>query len=189
MPKQTYFNLSDEKRRKVYETLLCCFKEKALKDVTVKEIVSELEIPRGSFYQYFDSINEAYFYVLEEELIEIHESFLHLLRENDMNITQALDLFGELAADEIFTEKNYRLYRSRYLGHDPELEKQWQAYRKKHTQYEQDMMSVAESEKIAFVRAVIHSLIQRLFEEPWDRESFLEHYKLYVNWIKGGIAS
>lgn len=188
MPKQTYFNLSDEKRKKVYEALLRSFKEKPVNDVTVKEIVLDLNIPRGSFYQYFDSINEAYFYVLEQELIEIHESFLNSVRENGMNIVAALDIFGGFIADEIFEEKNYMLYRNRYLSLDVELEKQWKSYRKKNTKYAQDMISVAEKEKTAFIGAVIHSLIQRLFAESWDRRSFLEHYGLYINWIKRGIA-
>lgn len=188
MPKQTYFNLSDEKKNKVYETLVRSFEEKAVKDVTVKEIVEDLKMPRGSFYQYFDSINEAYFYILEQELVEIHESFLNLVRENGMNIVSALDLFGEVAADEIFREKNYRLYRNRYLYQDAELEKQWKSYRNKNTKYGQDMMSVAEREKIAFISAVMHSLIQRLFTESWDRAAFLEHYGLHMNWIKRGIV-
>lgn len=187
MPKQTYFNLSCEKRNKVYETLVRSFKEKALKDVTVKEIVLDLDIPRGSFYQYFDSINDAYFYVLEQELIEIHESFVNLVRDNRMNIVKALDMFGEVAADEIFTEKNYRLYMNRYLCMDAELEKEWKSYRKNNTKYAQNMMSLAEREKIAFIGTVMHSLIQRLFTESWDRETFLEHYGLYMNWIKRGI--
>lgn len=187
MPKQTYFRLNKDKKNKIYEVLVKIFQEKAIKDVTVKEIVATLNIPRGSFYQYFDSIHEAYFYVLEQELIEIHESFLHLLKENDENIMQALEKFGEVVAREIFTEKNYKLYRNRYLGFDATLERQWKLYRKKNTKYAQEILSVKESEKITFIGALLHSLVQRLFSESWDKETFLTHYELYIHWIKRGI--
>ncbi len=187
MPKQTYFNLSDEKKNKVYDTLVNCFENRNVKNVTVKEIVEKLNIPRGSFYQYFDSVNEAYFYVLEQELVEPHENFQKLLKNNDMNILTALDLFGEVAADTIFTEKNYRLYRSRYLFMDIELEKQWKAYRMKNAKYGQNILSVADSEKMMFISAVIHFLIQRLFTEDWGRTEFLERYERYIKWIKRGI--
>lgn len=187
MPKKTYFNLGDEKKTKVYETLKKNFEEKAIKDVTVKDIVDELGIPRGSFYQYFDSIKEAYFYVLENELVEIHEGFIKLVRENGMDVILALDLFGEIAADEIFNDKNYKLYRSRYLYMNPQLEKQWNAYKGKNTQYAKDILSIAESEKIAFIGAIMHSLIKRLFSEAWDRNEFIEHFNLHLKWIKGGI--
>lgn len=187
MPKQTYFNLNDEKQNKIYETLVRCFKEKTMKEVTVKEIVLDLEIPRGSFYQYFESINEAYFFVLDQELIEIYESFLNLVRENDMNVMKAIEQFGEVVADEIFTEKNYNLYRNRYIGLDVELERQWKLYRNNTMKYGQDIMSIAEKEKMTFIGGIMHSLVQRLFTESWDRGAFLHHYEIYMHWIKRGI--
>lgn len=187
MPKQTYFNLSEEKRNKIYETLVREFEENAVKDVTVKKIVEELNIPRGSFYQYFESVYESYFYVLEQEIVEIHESFLKLVRTNDGDIIKALDMFGQVAAKEIFDDKKYRLYRNRYLYLDADLERQWMAYQMKNTKYGNDMRLIAEREKISFISAVMHSLIRRLFTENWTIENFIEHYNIHLNWIKGGI--
>ncbi len=186
MPKRTFFNLSDDKRKKVYEALLDVYKEKPFKDVTVREIVGKLGIPRGSFYQYFESLDESYFYVLGQELIDVHESFAELVRANDMEISKALDEFGERAADEIFKDDCYMLYRNRYLGFDAGLEKEWREYIAANG-CGRETAAVAERETAAFIGAVIHSLIQRAFIESWSREEFAEHYRLHVGWIKRGI--
>ena len=44
-----------------------------------------------------------------------------------------------------------------------------------------------DEEKIFFFRAVVHSLIERNYREEWDRETFLEKYRIHIEWIKGGI--
>lgn len=187
MPKNTYFNLNDEKKKMVYDTLRCSFEKKSIRDITVKELVDELKIPRGSFYQYFDSIDDAYFYVLEKEIVEIHDLFLNLLRDNNLNLISALDLFANILADEIFKEKNYKLYRSRYISFDTDLENKWKALRSKNPACQNSMFSLVDCEKLNFISSVVHSLVKRLFNENWDRKDFLDHYKLYINWIKEGI--
>lgn len=187
MPKNTYFNLNDEKKKMVYDTLRCSFEKKSIRDITVKELVDELKIPRGSFYQYFDSIEDAYFYVLEKEIVEIHDLFLNLLRDNNLNLISALDLFANILADEIFKEKNYKLYRSRYISFDTDLENKWKALRSKNPACQNSMFSLVDCEKLNFISSVVHSLVKRLFNENWDRKDFLDHYKLYINWIKEGI--
>ena len=42
-------------------------------------------------------------------------------------------------------------------------------------------------EKIYFFRAIVHSLIERNFREEWDKLTFIEKYKIHIEWIKEGI--
>lgn len=188
MPKSTYFNLSEDKRAKIYRTLVELFQQKSIQDVTVKEIVTALEIPRGSFYQYFDSLQECYFYVLDQETVEIHQSFRALVAANDHDVMAALDQFGPVAADEIFSDKHYQLYLHKYLHMDESLHQAWQAYHLDHSNFDKLMSALADPEEIAFISAVVHALIKRLFVESWDRATFLQHYNLHTKWIKQGIA-
>lgn len=188
MPKLTYFKLNEEKRTRIYNVLLKEFEDNFIKDVTIKHLVEELHIPRGSFYQYFESLNESYFYVLDQETKEIHGIFLELVAAKQGNVLAALDDFGNKVAEEIFNSKHYKLYRNRYLFFDADLEKQWRAYQLKNTEYENTMKRVSEHEKVVFIRTIMHSLIQRLFAESWDKDTFFRVYYQYVEWMKEGIG-
>lgn len=53
MPQATYYKLSEEKRQRVYDAVMNEYTRVPLEEVSVKKIVEEAGIPRGSFYQYF----------------------------------------------------------------------------------------------------------------------------------------
>ena len=44
-------------------------------------------------------------------------------------------------------------------------------------------------EKTYFFRAVVHSLIERNFREDWDKDTFVEKYKLHIKRIEEGIIN
>jgi len=51
LAKETFYNLEVKKRKRILEVMIRIFQKKPFQNVTVKEIVEELGIPRGSFYQ------------------------------------------------------------------------------------------------------------------------------------------
>ena len=55
MPKQTFFHLPEEKKKRLLEAARVEFSRVPLKDSSIANIVKIAEIPRGSFYQYFES--------------------------------------------------------------------------------------------------------------------------------------
>ena len=59
MPKQTFFNLSNIKREKIISALEQEFQKHTLEQATVKDVVELVGLSRGSFYQYFDSLEES----------------------------------------------------------------------------------------------------------------------------------
>ena len=61
MPKSTYFSLSDEKRNRVYDACLNEFQTHSFHEAKIMHIVKALDIPRGSFYQYFEDLKDAYY--------------------------------------------------------------------------------------------------------------------------------
>ncbi|MDO4788243.1 MAG: TetR/AcrR family transcriptional regulator [Johnsonella sp.] len=193
MPKSTFLNLSKEKRRAVIDALIDEFEARPLPEATVAHIIEKLGIARGSFYQYFESLTESYFYVLQQEIIETHALFLKLYQANHRELIKTLEDYGCALAEEIFQSRHYALYKNRYLYWTASLEKEWRNYLHRHreshplaeaTHGAQEMYG---SNEIQFVKALIHSLIQRLFLEEWDADTFLKHYRQYIRWIKGGI--
>lgn len=71
MPKSTFFNLDDDKRRKIVAAAKAEFLDNPLRKARVSNIVTEAGIPRGSFYQYFEDLDDLYYYIVEEVFAEI----------------------------------------------------------------------------------------------------------------------
>lgn len=55
MPKETFLNLPEKKKEKIIEAAKNEFKRVSLEQASIKNIVENAEIARGSFYQYFES--------------------------------------------------------------------------------------------------------------------------------------
>lgn len=102
MPKQTFYNLSEDKRNLIDEVLKDEFSTKPFKDCNVKNIVERLSIARGSFYQYFDDLMDSYFYILDKETKDVHLLFMSVLKKNNNDVSVALDAFGDEVCDVIF---------------------------------------------------------------------------------------
>jgi AcrR family transcriptional regulator len=67
MPKRTFFNLSDEKRRSLLKAAEREFSRVPLAKASVSNIIKMAGIPRGSFYQYFENIEDLYYYLVDIE--------------------------------------------------------------------------------------------------------------------------
>lgn len=186
MPKPTFNNLPTEKKTAIEATLRQEFETCSLSNATVKNIVTSLGISRGSFYQYFDSLTESYFYLLDKTTTEAHTLFLTIYKKTQDDFSTTLDLYGNALADEIFSDDNYALYKNRILHWSAELEKEWQAY-KKQLHKQQDTIAPDKKEQMHFIKAIIHTLIQRAFLETWDKQTFLEKYHQHIHWIKNGL--
>lgn len=55
MPKETFLNLPEEKKLKIMKAAKKELERVPLEQASIKNIVEEAQIARGSFYQYFDS--------------------------------------------------------------------------------------------------------------------------------------
>ncbi|MBN2218942.1 MAG: TetR/AcrR family transcriptional regulator [Kosmotogaceae bacterium] len=65
MPKETFFNLSETKRKRILEAAIDEFAENGYENSRVNEIVRRSTIPKGSFYQYFENKCDLFRYVLD----------------------------------------------------------------------------------------------------------------------------
>ena len=66
MPKDTFFNLPEEKRQKIIRVAIDQFAELHYTNVTINGIVKAAQIPKGSFYQYFENKDDLYIYLFTE---------------------------------------------------------------------------------------------------------------------------
>lgn len=80
MPKDTFYNISKEKQKRLIQAGISEFSKTNLHEASIANIVKEAEIPRGSFYQYFEGIEDLYFYLAdlfkEHFAKKLHEAFV-----------------------------------------------------------------------------------------------------------------
>lgn len=188
MPKATFYNLDEEKKQNITNVLISEFSQKPYSEVNVKTIVERLGIARGSFYQYFNNLEDSYFYILDNKTYDIHILFMTTLKNNKGDVSKSLEEFGNDIAEIIFRKEVYKLYKNRYLYWDESLNANWEHTHKDFKNAFNEALNMGvDEEKIFFFRAVVHSLIERNYREKWDRETFLEKYRIHIEWIKGGI--
>lgn len=86
MIKQTFLNLPVEKKERIIKSLKKEFSRVPLKDALVSNIVSDAKIPRGSFYQYFENIEDAFYFIIDEYSSKIKRQLLENLTKNNEDI-------------------------------------------------------------------------------------------------------
>lgn len=77
MPKDTFHNLSDVKRRMIFDAAVQEFSTRRFSEASINQIVKAAGIPRGSFYQYFSGKEDIFHYMFEEIVREKREIIRH----------------------------------------------------------------------------------------------------------------
>lgn len=68
MPKSTFFKISEEKQKRILEAAKNEFSNVPYSRVSINKIIKNAEIPRGSFYQYFDGKEDLFELLIHEHL-------------------------------------------------------------------------------------------------------------------------
>ncbi|AIO18445.1 Bacterial regulatory protein, tetR family [Candidatus Izimaplasma bacterium HR1] len=115
MPKETFFNLDENKKTRIIEASLDEFSLNSFNEAKLSRIIKSSKIPRGSFYQYFEDKMDLYKYVFDI-LSKRKLSFMEDLLPNPEKMP-FLELFEELYTRGVkFAESDIRFVRiSKYL--------------------------------------------------------------------------
>lgn len=94
MPKITFFNLNIEKREKIKKAIINEFSKHTIAKASISNIVEEAQIPRGSFYQYFEDKEDALKYIIDEFIKIEKEEIKNSLKINNGDIFKtSIDIF------------------------------------------------------------------------------------------------
>lgn len=116
MAKQTFLNLNVEKRKKIISALKEEFSRVALKDAKVSNIIKNAKIPRGSFYQYFNDLDDAYYYVIDEYSTNIKKYLVDDLKNNNGDIVLAYRHLYIYILDMIYDDNNKLYFEKIFLN-------------------------------------------------------------------------
>lgn len=104
MPKQTFFNLKEEKKEKIEKALIKEFSNNTFEKASISNIIAKANIPRGSFYQYFEDKEDAIYYIINKYLEkEKNRIYQYLLKNKGDIFETAINIYEDTAK---ITEKN-----------------------------------------------------------------------------------
>jgi len=68
MPTKVFFNLKQEKQEKIFDAAVKEFSNYVFEKASIKRIVEDANIARGSFYQYFEDLEDVFTYVIKKSI-------------------------------------------------------------------------------------------------------------------------
>ena len=86
MPKSTFYNLNKDKKEKIKKAIRNEFSKNPLSKASISNIIEEAQIPRGSFYQYFEDKEDALKYILDEVAQKERKKIIDILNRNSGDI-------------------------------------------------------------------------------------------------------
>jgi len=109
LPKDTFFNLPDEKKQRVIDAAIDEFAERSYHDARVTAIADQAGIAKGSFYQYFEDKEDLFRYIIdmiaEKKLAYINQDLLENIEAHTF-----FEVLRELYASGIrFAQEDPRL--------------------------------------------------------------------------------
>jgi AcrR family transcriptional regulator len=122
MPKATFFNLSEEKKDKIIKAARKEFSRVSLYESSISNIIKDAEIPRGSFYQYFEDKEDLFFTVLKEFKNTNEKMLKKFLKDTDGDLIEAFIFLYEYLLKSFKCEGNINFYRNVFLNMSHKME-------------------------------------------------------------------
>ena len=202
MPKQTFFNLPQAKKDQIITAATNEFVKAPYQDISINHLIKCMEIPTGSFYQYFEDKKDLYFFILSscldgllEESVSEHKK-LNLLsdkREERSTATFTKTRQNMKFYNEIFVEN----FNKAPLDIKREWTFEYLIGQKFMTIYDYSFFDaegidplIRENKYLmmAFVM-VIPTILQSFCERSKDPERYAQLYDLSLKVLKKGCSS
>jgi len=125
MPKQTFYDLCEEKKARIIDKALEEFSSKTFSQASLNRIIKSAGIPKGSFYQYFENKEDLYLYLIEaasSESNKLHESIYDT--DPDATAFDVMIRITELSFRQANIDQRYTMLALLILLDDSEFVKQ-----------------------------------------------------------------
>jgi len=109
--KKTFFNLPEEKQKRILETALEEFAEKGYQGASINLIVSKLGIAKGSIYQYFNNKKSLFLYIFDYA-VELIRKRLKEVKQETREAPTFERIKRSLLAGLNFIERHPLIYRA-----------------------------------------------------------------------------
>jgi len=205
MPMQTFFNLPEDKKRTILKAARQEFSRVPLEQASIAHIIKTANIPRGSFYQYFQNKEDLYKFMMSNIGNKVFEKIVGYLKENSGDVIEAsIKLFYYLM-DIISQDENASFFKNMFLNmNDKMRDSLTQNTEDNHCKHKhfinlRDLAKYIDTEKLIFkeekevlyiLRMIIGLFYQNLipyFSGKISQEQAIESYLFQMNLIRKAI--
>lgn len=194
MPKSTFFNLSEEKRKRIFNAAVKEFAARRFNEASINKIVKEAKIPWGSFYQYFNDKEDIYRYVYTE-ILRKKRDIVHNTEIVDLN-SDAFEICMQSVKASYEWGKANPEYNNAGLLMDidfsdvaVELRTMANESLKKLIERDKQRDLIRPEVDTDLVVAMIATLIvKEYFKTGYNKDLYLKKVNEIINIIKGGIC-
>jgi AcrR family transcriptional regulator len=106
MPTKTFLSLPKEKRIRILKAAKKEFSRVPLERSIIANIVKDADIPRGSFYQYFENVEDLFIYLLHYMYGIDKRKFAQYLEQTDNDVYEALKIKFSHTIDKLTIAEN-----------------------------------------------------------------------------------
>lgn len=202
MPKITFFNLPELKRNKLIKAAETEFAKVPLAQASISNIVKSAGIPRGSFYQYFENKEDAFYFLLEEQSKQRKEHFLAYLQGNDGDVIVAFEKLFHDMIEELSKEDKLNFLKNALMNVTHEIENTFtEIFEERAKGKEQFIvieplinkayLNISEEKEFFHVIQILTSVTFRNLVDKFSRgisdEEALENFTIEMNLLKYGL--
>lgn len=198
MPKITFFNLPEDKKETLIQAAKKEFSRVPLYDASITNIIKEAGIPRGSFYQYFEDKEDAFFFLLNELTKEHKYIFIHLLSSNNGDIFETMIDFFRVIISE---EENFNFLKNTFLNMTHRIESTFsrsfssnernENFEKFSSFIDKNVLNISDENELFYVFQIIAAVTFRSFVDKFARDLPIEEamntYLIEMNLLKKGL--
>ena len=116
MPKETFLKLSKEKQQKVINAGKKEFARVPIENVSIKNIVEEADIARGSFYQYFENKEDLLIYILKENSEKLNTKLKNKVKETNGDVFELYIFLYDSMIEEFTDNSDQELFRQIFIN-------------------------------------------------------------------------
>ena len=200
MPKQTFYNLAEEKQQKLLTAAQQEFSASPLAEASIANIVKAAGVPRGSFYQYFEDKEDLYLYLLDGMMKDRKKALEDILERCDGDLFEALPEFYKTTLKE---EKGLSEFRKNiFLNMTDKVESTFakilineemaDTVEKIETMIDVNRLNVSDDQELIHLLKIIFAVMMRNQVERFSKnltdEQSLANYSAELELLKKGLA-
>lgn len=200
MPKNTFFNLPEHKKQTLIQAVRQEFSRVPLYQASITNIIKAADISRGSFYQYFEDKEDAFFYLLNEHVKINKHNFITLLKKNNGDLFHSMIDFFRLVVSE--EEETLNFLKNIFLHMTYEVEN---AYARSFIDQDNDEhikvtigslinksnLNISSDKELLYIMQIMIAVTFRnfvyTFAQELSNEEAMNNYLIEINLLKNGL--
>lgn len=200
MPTETFMKLSQEKKDKIMQAAKKEFSRVPLEETSIKNIVEEAGIARGSFYQYFQSKEDLLKYIFCERMENLEKVLEKNLEKTKGNIFEFFITMYDYMVDQVLSEQDSNFHRKIFenirTSEDtifllkPPKEKMPFPNEEMMQKIEKKNLKMETKEDLRIIIEMLHAITKKALVSTFkydSKEQAKEEYQKQIEYLKYGI--